>query len=216
MFIVALDTTTSYLSIAVSKERNLIASVELRSFKRTSSELFVWLDILLSRTGIKRQDIDVIALTVGPGSFTGVRIGVAAVKGFAYAHSKAKIVTVSTLEALAYSYPAEESLIFSIVDAKRGQFYGALFRKYLGVFERLTEDSLFSPDEVLKISERAPLVGYPGRLDVACHRISCLASCIAEYAYHKALRGEFTDLKNLKPIYLRPSDAEESKGIRVT
>ncbi len=215
MRMLALDTTTPVMGVALLEDGHLVSQISVRSRKSTSSRLFPIVDEALSLAGWDKGDVDVVALAVGPGSFTGVRVGVAAVKGMAYALG-VKVVSVSTLEAMAYTVPVEGRLLFPLLDARRGQFYGAMFRWLKGSCERLTEDMLLSREDVERIAgsvlfvgDAASTLGYPS---VPCQGIACEVGMVA---FGKAVRGEFTPLGELRPVYLRPSDAEESKGVVV-
>ena len=215
MLILALDTTTSIISLCLFEDEKALFSVEASSKVLNSSRLFNLVDFVLSQCGKEAKDIDVIAVTVGPGSFTGVRVGIAAVKGMAYA-LKASVVAVSTLEAMAVLYPVEGRLLFPILDARRGQFYGALFRFMNGELERLTRDALFSPDEIRKIASSVTFIGEAaGKIGYKFLPVGGIAKGVGVLSFRKALEGDFTSLAKLKPVYLRPSDAEESKGIIV-
>ncbi len=215
MLILAIDTTTPIISVCLCERKKLLFEVEASSKVLNSSKLFTLVDFALSQCGKNAKEIEVIAVAVGPGSFTGVRVGVAAAKGMAYALN-ASVVAVSTLEAMALLYPIEGRLLFPILDARRKQFYGALFRFLGGKLERLTEDALFSPEEVKKIAGSVTFIGEAaGKLGYGYLPVGGIAKGVGVLAFERALEGCFTSLSELKPVYLRPSDAEESKGIIV-
>ncbi len=215
MRILALDTTTPLLSVAVMADDAVLAQMSCSAKRSTSSRLFPMIDTLLNYAGLRKGDIDFIALTVGPGSFTGVRVGVAAVKGLAYA-LKREVIAVSTLEAMAHLYPLEGMLLFPLLDARRGMFYGAMFRYINGSLERLTEDALLSREDVERVSGSVTFIGeVASRLGYPSLPFRELAPSVARIARKRAERGEFTRLFDLKPVYLRPSDAEETRGIIV-
>ena len=122
--ILALDTTTEYGSLALAERGQVLAEVPLHSAEGFSRVLFGELQGLLARSGWKLEDVDCFAAAAGPGSFTGVRVGLAAVKGLAAALGK-KVVAVSNLMALA-SF-GEAPLRAALLDARRSQIYGAVY-----------------------------------------------------------------------------------------
>ena len=215
MFILALDTATQFLSVSLFKEDKFLAGVELEGKKKTSSRIFVLVDEVLGQAGVDKREIDVVACSVGPGSFTGVRVAVAAVKGFAFALQK-KVVSVSTLEAMAYLCPVEGRLLFSLLDARRNQFYGAMFRWKDGRCQRLSDDLLLDPADVERVAGSVLFLGdAAGKLGYTYFPVEGIAKGVAMAALEKARRGEFTDVLKLKPVYLRLSDAEQTRGIVV-
>ena len=128
--ILALDTTNEYGSLALAADAQVVAEVLLHSKEGFSGVLFDQLRGLLERSGWKLEEIDCFAAAAGPGSFTGVRVGLAAVKGLAEALGK-RVVAVSNLEAVAWF--GEAALRAAVVDARRGQIYGAVYTAELAV-----------------------------------------------------------------------------------
>ncbi|MGC9970778.1 MAG: tRNA (adenosine(37)-N6)-threonylcarbamoyltransferase complex dimerization subunit type 1 TsaB [Bryobacteraceae bacterium] len=128
--ILALDTTNEYGSLALAGDGQVVAEVLLHSQEGFSGILFDQLRGLLERGGWRLEDIDCFAAAAGPGSFTGVRVGLAAVKGLAEALGK-RVVAVSNLEAVAWFGGA--ALRAAVVDARRGQIYGAVYTAELGI-----------------------------------------------------------------------------------
>ena len=128
--ILALDTTNEYGSLALAADAQVVAEVLLHSKEGFSGVLFDQLRGLLEQSGWRLEDIDCFAAAAGPGSFTGVRVGLAAVKGLAEALGK-RVVAVSNLEAVAWF--GEAALRAAVVDARRGQIYGAVYTAELAV-----------------------------------------------------------------------------------
>ncbi len=212
MKILAFDTTLPKISICVANKSEVLAACELISKKDTSSKLFVWIDKLLNALNMSRKDINLIGVTRGPGSFTGIRIGLAAVKGLAYSLN-VKVTAFSTLEVMAFSTGIRDALLFPIINAKRGMFYGALFRFKNSTFERLTPDSLFLPDEIKAMKDKVVFVGEAASLlSLNYIPVVCIASFIPKLFVEK---GRILELSELTPNYLRVSDAEEKYGIVV-
>ncbi len=147
MRILAIDTTASAVSAALVKDGFLEGEFFLNVKTTHSQTLMPIIDNLLKLTNTKLDDIDLFAVDAGPGSFTGVRIGVATVKGLSLPLSK-PCAAVSTLEAMAYSMPRVSGIICAVMDARCSQVYNALFRSDDGIIERITEDRALSIEEL--------------------------------------------------------------------
>ena len=133
MYILSVDTTakTAACSVCTVKDGELlpICSSQLNSTLTHSESILPMIDFCLKNANVKPDDIDLIGVSSGPGSFTGVRIGIATVKGFAFGSDKIKCVSVSALEALAHNVDLCEksTILCSCMDARRNQFYNAIF-----------------------------------------------------------------------------------------
>lgn len=228
MKILALDTSTDVASVAVLSEERLICENMVNYQRKHSEKLIPTLNLMMENSGLSYADIDYFAATVGPGSFTGLRIGLATAKGLAQAADK-PIIPVSTLEALAYNLLYSKGLICPMLDARREQIYTALFRTDgTGRLTRVTADTAVAPMDFAAViqEKRLPdealyflgdaLGAYAGVMTEACG-----GRCVAPY---DALgRGASTaacalshvadaqDLRVVAPVYLRPSYAEEKK-----
>lgn len=129
MKVLAMDTSTKSATVAVIEDGSLVGEFTLNSDKPHSQKIMPLTEDLLKEIGVKSTEIDLFAFAHGPGSFTGLRIGAAAVQGFAGATGK-KAVGVSTLESMAYTLTKiTDSMVCPLIDAKRGQVYYALYRK---------------------------------------------------------------------------------------
>lgn len=179
---------------------------------------------LFQNTGIAPQELDAIAVAVGPGSFTGIRIGVSAAKGLAFSLDK-PAAAVSTLAAMARNAAFAGGLILCAMDARRGQIYNAVFSAEGGVLTRLTPDraiSLAELAEELRPDARPKIaVGDGARLcadflnqtGIPCklappHLMMQNAMSVALEAEALALEGRLVDAQALLPVYLRPPQAE--------
>lgn len=138
MKILGIDTSTPIGSVALVEDDTLVAEWTLNIFQEHSSRLMLAIDSVLKGGNITIADVDACAVGVGPGSFTGIRIGVATVKSICYALDK-PIVGVSTLAAIAYNLRWTDGVVCPLLDARRGEIYGAAFRGGTA-WERLTED----------------------------------------------------------------------------
>ena len=139
MKILVLETSAKSVSVAVTEDGVPLASSYQNTGLTHSRTLMPLLDAMLTSSGLELQDMDALAVAAGPGSFTGLRIGVSALKGLAWAAEK-PCCGVSTLEAMARNLAHMDALIVCAMDARRNQVYNALFRARGGALERLTPD----------------------------------------------------------------------------
>ena len=147
MIILALDSTAKAAAVALLNGEKLLAKEMHDDGNTHSSTLLPMVERLLAANGLSVDDIDLFAASAGPGSFTGVRIGAATLKGLAFGREK-PCVAVSALHALAYNLREHDGVVCALMDARRGQFYTALFRVTNGMVKRLTEDAAKSGEEI--------------------------------------------------------------------
>ncbi|MFZ0640525.1 MAG: tRNA (adenosine(37)-N6)-threonylcarbamoyltransferase complex dimerization subunit type 1 TsaB [Candidatus Acidiferrales bacterium] len=231
MLLLAVDTANRAGSLAVLKDGRLAGVISTASAEAYSSRLFRQLDFLLRELQIKTCDFDVFAVAAGPGSFTGLRVGLAAVKAWAEVFSK-PIVAVGGLEAVAaQAQPASRGgLIAPVLDAHRGQIYAALYRfrdarlvvedpeQVCTAQEFLTRLALRTGNEQIRFISPCPALlqpaldnwtaGPPTISRAIEPATSVLAPIIGQLAFDRAARGEFTDSLRLDANYVRRSDAE--------
>ena len=224
MKILAVDTSATAASVAVAEENKLIGEFSINTALTHSQTLMPMVDELLNNTGLSVNDIDAVAVNAGPGSFTGVRIGVAAVKGIAFPKNL-PCVSVSTLESMAYNMLGNDCIVCSVMDARCSQVYNALFRVKGCTVTRMTDDRALSltdlKNELRNINEKVVLVGDGA---VLCskflgeelenimlaqfnNRIQT-ASSVAYAAFEKINNGETVKADELMPVYLRLPQAQ--------
>jgi tRNA threonylcarbamoyladenosine biosynthesis protein TsaB len=157
MIILAIETSTMLGGIAIVDDLSgMIAEVRLNVKSTHSERLMTEIDHALKQAGIKVSDIDVFAVSIGPGSFTGLRIGLSTVKGLSYVSGK-PIVTVPTLEALAWNFPYCRYPVCTMLDARKKEVYSALFKWENDGFIRLIEEVPIKVDKLLgRINESDP------------------------------------------------------------
>jgi tRNA threonylcarbamoyladenosine biosynthesis protein TsaB len=224
MRVLAVDTSSDRGSVAISQDREVIGEVRLASSVQYSERLFRSIEFLFQHVPFQLSDIDLFAAARGPGSFTGLRVGLAAMTAFVAAHGK-PAAGVSTLEALAWKPGLQDVPIVPMIDARRGDIYAALYRRQAtgGADDTLVEERapvVLKPAQWLASLPRQPLIfcgdgAYRYRVLIEqtpgwrIHAMDLyLASTIAELA---AMRGGGP----LAPLYLRKTDAEialESAG----
>jgi len=220
MLILSMDSSAKPASVAVCNDNILLGQFFQNSGHTHSRTLLSMSEYLLKTLDIQLSDIDLIAVSKGPGSFIGVRIGVSATKGLAWGADK-PTCGVSTLEAMAMQSAETDHIICCVMDARRNQVYNALFKLENGRPVRLCEDRAISledlADELQRENAPVYIVGdgaditfdYLKNAQISC----CLAPMLLRYqtAYGVALAAldaEQVSSVNLEPSYLRPSQAE--------
>lgn len=224
MRILALETAAKAVSAAVTEDRKVLASAYQDTGLTHSRTLMPLVELLLKNTGMSVADLDAVAVSAGPGSFTGVRIGVSAAKGLAWAADK-PCAAVSTLAALARNVAFVDGLVVCAMDARRQQVYNALFEAKDGRLTRLTPDraiALSGLAEELRGDPRPKTVlgdggklcfdflteaGIPCRLAPA-HLVKENAVSVALEAEELSKHGGLVSAQELAPVYLRPPQAE--------
>lgn len=162
MRILAIDTSATACSVALSEENKLIAELFMNTGLTHSQTLMPMVEQLLKNANTDISQIDIIAVNSGPGSFTGVRIGVAAVKGLAFANNTA-CISVSTLYSMAYNMLGGNCTVCAVMDARCSQVYNALFKVNGSSVTRLCDDRAMSmadlKTELSQIDDKIILVG---------------------------------------------------------
>ncbi len=176
------------------------------SSARHSENILVCVDELLKKNNEKIQNIDVISVVVGPGSFTGIRIGVGIVKGMYIANNKLKLISICSLDLMAYTY-AKQNVnqdFWCVLDALSGNIFVCKYNK-LG--ERLSQPQMLTGE--MQDSLNGIVVGLIcERMNICNQFISFSAQELLDYTIQKCQNNEFVSEKNLLPIYLRKSQAE--------
>jgi tRNA threonylcarbamoyladenosine biosynthesis protein TsaB len=222
--ILALDTSTLVSSVAIASSEKLIAELILQTKLTHSEVLMPHIEQILAMTKIKKTDLTGIAVSIGPGSFTGLRIGLAAAKGMAYA-LKLPIVGVSTLAALAYHYPMPNIYIAPLLDAQKGNVYTALYRWENGILQEVQAPAVKSFDMVLQDGQALDLpVVFVG--DTAQKQALAIAEAggnvvpampqmvmpraanVAMLGLSEFAKGKMDHVMQLEPVYIRRSEAE--------
>lgn len=150
MKILSVDTTGSAASAALSEDDSLLCEYTLNHKKTHSRMILPMIDKLLSDTETDISQIDLFAVSSGPGSFTGLRIGVATMKGFAYALKK-PLIAVNTLEVLAEALPYADAVVVPVIDARNKNVYAAAYNTCGGVLETVFEPMACAIDELLAL-----------------------------------------------------------------
>ena len=228
MKILSVDSSAVIATAALCEDGKLLAEYTLNNKTTHSQTLLPMVESLLSFFALDVKDVDLFAVSAGPGSFTGVRIGAATIKRLAFASGK-PCAQVSTLEAIAYNLRFHKGLICPVMNARRSQVYTALFRSDGKKLERLLDDSALSiaelDDLLSQYGEEVALSGDGYDICVEGFQKTELrpvpdrlrhqsAFSVAEVAYKNYLNGEFKSDKELGVDYLRPSQAERERAER--
>lgn len=218
--ILGIDSSAITAGCALYDGDKLIAEQFLNTRHTHSETLLPMIENMLKNAEVTLSDIDEIAVTNGPGSFTGLRISISCVKGMAFG-AGISVVPVSTLEAIAYNFLGIDAVICACMDARLNQVYNALFKSENGVITRLCEDRALKlnelSDELSKIEERLIFAGDGGGLAYEyTERKYELAPLVLRYQRGSgvclAARGKpKTAAASLMPSYLRLSQAEREK-----
>lgn len=229
MKILSLDTTATVCTAAICEGGKLIAETTVNTGNTHSETLLPVIENLLKITETDIKDIDCFACSTGPGSFTGVRIGVATIKGLAYGKGK-PCVSVSTLDALAQNLVGFNGILCPVMNARRNQVYNALFKCENGIITRLCPDralSITELDEELA-GENLPIYLSGDGYDITVKGFAKTkveyvpeayrdqsAYSVAVCALQKLENGECLNDAEIAPIYLRPSQAERERNERL-
>ncbi len=221
MKVLAIETSTMLGGVAIADEKGLIAETRLNVKSTHSERLMATIDEQLRQSDMTLGDIDVFVVASGPGSFTGLRIGLSTAKGLCFATGK-PLVMVPTLEAFARSFPFSKHPVCVMLDARRGEVYAAVFQWDKG-FVKLLDEVSASPEDLFRdVDSPVVLAGegaqvYRDRLLALLGERAMFAPLetmvpspanVAILGLEKALQGEFTDASAAEPFYIRKSEAE--------
>lgn len=216
MRILAVDTSAVCASVAVTEDGKILSESSINAGLTHSRTLMPMINSVLKNGEIDLGTIDLFACSVGPGSFTGIRIGVAAVKGLCDALNK-KCVPVSTLEALAYNLMGRACTAVSVMDARCNQVYCAIFRVEGDEVTRLTDDMAIKIDELKEILTKYDNIVFVGDGAKLCHKALGYTKASSNAEYQRGSSVCLVAEKNidkaipsreLLPVYLRLPQAE--------
>lgn len=225
MKILSLECSATPASVCVTENGKVLSSSFINVKSTHSQTLLPMVKNTLSVANIALNDIDVIAISSGPGSFTGIRIGIAAVKGLAI-KDNLPCVSVSTLEAMAEMFKSQDAIICAVMDARCNQVYNALFRVENGNITRLCEDrallcaelseelkNSYSNENIIITGDGTDLFyDFVSDFDNVCISPENLkyqnAIGVALAAEKKIANGDTVSPSNLMPVYLRLPQAE--------
>lgn len=231
MLTLAVDTSCLTASCAIVQDQKVVAEISTQYGKTHSQKIMPMIKTTLSMIDKELKDVDLFAASVGPGSFTGIRIGVVTIKALAYS-LKRPVCGVSTLDALAFTMPDFNGIISPMLDARNSQVYNAFYRKTNNYIEKIFEESGIKIEEWIEqakgYNEDLLVLGdgfslhFERLKEVLGTRLinspqntfyprASATALLAEEAYHN---NRSTSPFELMPLYLRKSQAERMKNVQ--
>jgi tRNA threonylcarbamoyladenosine biosynthesis protein TsaB len=226
----AIETATAIGGVALLDDDRLVAELRVGPERGLGERLVALLDRALADGGLRLDDLDAIAVSIGPGSYTGIRIGVAVAKGLALG-APVRLAAVSSLETLAVGATGAAGLVCPVIDAKKGQLYAALFRRAPDGLERATADLVLTAEQLTQriVAEpEAEVLLLGDGLERYAEALERRLGSRARFAprAHWYPRPELTGrvgraqlvlgrtvaARDLEPVYLRPAEAEYSRA----
>lgn len=212
MIILAISTSSSNASVSLLEDDKLIKELNISDQRTHSEKLMPLIEELFKTTNLQLSQVNLIACDIGPGSFTGIRIGVASVKAMAEA-KEISVVGVSSLEALAYNVRGFD-YICSIIDARNNQVYSAIFNKNYELISDYFADNINNLTSIFKQYKNMAYVGDGLKLLNNSFEFdnNIYSRNVGLAGYKKFSQGLYTDADNLSVMYLRPSQAERMRN----
>lgn len=222
MNILAIDTSTKYFCLVIAKDKDILVQYHEPLGRELSRLIIPTIKKCLKKSRLALKDIDCFAVGLGPGSFTGLRIGLATIKGFALALKK-PVIGLSSLDTMAYSVNGEDKDICPVVDAKRALVYSAIYRKQGVILRRKSRYLLVGINELLdKIKKETVFLGdavalYRAEIANRFKQKPCFKEedywypCpefLLALALEKIKKKEFKDAGKIVPLYLYPKDCQ--------
>ena len=225
MIMLSIDSSTPIASVAVLKDDMILGEALLNTQNTHSEKLLLLVSHLLQELNLSLKSIETIAVAQGPGSFTGLRIGMATAKGLAQAGAK-KLISVPTLDALAYNLLGRQGIICPILNAKKNEVYTALYQSEGETLQRLSDYWAIKPEELAnKLHDFTETICFLGdgvniyrhilidslkksAVFAPAHQTLPRAASIAALAWQRAKQSDFDDLYDCSIIYVRKSEAE--------
>lgn len=224
MPILGIDTATMVSSVAVADEKKLYAEITVQTRLTHSETLLPHIEKVLQMAGVEKSALTAVAVNLGPGSFTGLRIGLAAAKAIAYGLN-IPIIGVGAGEALAWHYPVPNVKVMPFIDAQKGNVYSAVYSWQGEGFAEISPIKVYSLDEALELCSAQDTIvmavgdmvlkklsareSLPANLLVPPpHMLMPRAANVAMAAVKRLAKGDVDSVMNLEPVYIRRSEAE--------
>ena len=229
MLILGIETATEQVSVALGGHEGVIALFEVARGRRHTEVLTPAVDFVCAQADIGLDELGLIAVDVGPGLFTGMRVGLAAAKALALA-LRLPMIGISSLDLLAFRYRRSDRVVVPVIDARKGEVFYAVYRPVpggvqqvvaprVGPVDELVADLLARSQEALCVGDGALryqaeiLDGYHCEISDVAHPS---AAQLVQLAHAKALREDWVSASEIRPVYLRQPDAQINWARRAT
>ena len=222
MKILGIDTATPFLALGIVEDEKVLSELRFNAGQTHAQILLPNIDRVLNEASLKLDELDGIAISIGPGSFTGLRIGLATAKGLCFASGK-PLISVPTLDGLVYSQRSSPYPLVPILDAKKNEVYSAIYNSKDGEIKRVSDYWVTSIEKlVAKIPEEVIFLGLGLEVFKESLRTLCgekahfledennlpRGTAIAFLGLEKFIKSQFEDLDKVEPLYLRSSEQE--------
>lgn len=223
MLILGIESATAQVGCAIGGHEGVLASAHSARPRRHAESLAPQIEFALSQAQIDISEISVVAVDIGPGLYTGLRVGIATAMATAFGLN-VPMIGISSLDLLAFPVRHTRRLIAATIDARRGELFTALYRQVPGGMQRVTEPKVVTPDELFADLQAASteclvvgdgalrykeMLGGITKVEIADESLAYpSASSLVALAHARALREEFVQPAEITPLYLRRPDAE--------
>lgn len=231
MLILGIETATPQVSVAIGGHEGVLAMFELARGRRHAETLTPAIEFVCRQAEIEIGEFGAIAVDVGPGLFTGMRVGLAAGKALAHA-LRVPMIGISSLDLLAFPLRYGDRTVAAVIDARKGELFYALYRPVPGGMQRVSEAAVGSVDdlvgELMAHPQTVVCVGdgalrYRDQIAAACRCEFAeqflaypSAAPLVQLAHAKALREEWVNSWEIRPLYLRAPDAQINWSTRAS
>ena len=223
MLILGIESSTAQVGCAIGGHEGVLASAHAAKGRRHAESLAPQIDFVRRQAGVELRDIAAVAVDVGPGLYTGLRVGISTATSIAFALG-VPMIGVQSLDLVAFPVRMSSRLIVAALDARRGELFHAMYRQVPGGMQRLTEPAVAEPDDLVSDlvarDEQSLLVGdgarryadlFAGLVDTELADQGLAhpnAASLVQLAHAQAMREEFVNPWEVQPVYLRKPDAE--------
>ena len=229
MLILGIETATERVSVAIGGHEGVIGLFEVTKGRRHAETLVPAIEFTCRQAGIELEEISVVAVDVGPGLFTGMRVGLASAKAIAQA-LRIPMIGISSLDLLAFASRHSDKVVVPVIDARKSEVFSAMYRQVPGGIQRIAEptvgpveelvaDLMARNQDVLCVGDGARrysdeiVEGYHCEIGGDAHPS---ASPLVQLAHARALREEWVNAREIEPMYLRAPDAVINWSTRAT
>jgi tRNA threonylcarbamoyladenosine biosynthesis protein TsaB len=221
MLILGIESATESVGVALGTHDGVVASVEIARGRRHAETIVPAVDFVCRQADVALADVAVVAVDVGPGLFTGMRVGIATSKALAMA-LRVPMIGITSLDLLAFPARHSERVVVPVIDARKGEVFWAMYRQVPGGVQQVLAPTVGSPEDLaadlmargqesLCIGDGAEryreVLGEVHHAEVAGPRHPSAGSLV-ELAHARALREEWVDHREIVPVYLRQPDAQ--------